>query len=293
MMAKWDDAQARKLLGLSSVAAPVPSTMSSDINIADAKKWVYYLSALEFQGRSTGSAEEKVYTKALADAFKSWGLQGGAPDGGFFETFEFTSGVGLGSNNSLEVVGSYKNKYTVSKDFEPLSFSKVGEFREAPIVFAGYGIKAPASDKEPAYDSYKGLEVKGKWVLIFNDLPENVEPQRRQYLNLYSRLQHKITVAKNEGAVGILVTNGILSDVPEKFGSVKFEGALSENSLAVLRLSTDAAAALVKYAYKDLGILQRDLDKGEMVEGFVIPSAYMKAKVDLEFKKAKIGRAHV
>ncbi len=145
---------------------PSLGSLQPDVRAEDVKKWVYYLASPEFQGRGTGSGEEKIYTEKIAQLLKSWGLQGAGPQGSFFEIFEFTSGVDLGSKNSLEIVGSYKRTYEVSKDFEPISFSKTGDFREAPIVFAGYGIKAPASDKEPEYNSYKGLDVKGKWVMV-------------------------------------------------------------------------------------------------------------------------------
>lgn len=286
MMAKWDDVLARKLLGLSA-QDPAAGSLVPEVKVEDVKKWVYYLSSPEFQGRGTGSGEEKVYTEKLAQLLKSWGLEGAGAQGSFFETFEFTSGVTLGPQNLLEVVGSYKKKYEVSKDFEPISFSKTGDFREAPIVFVGYGIKAPASDKETEYNSYKGLDVKGKWVLVLTDLPMDVSPQRRHYLNLYSRLQHKVTVAKNEGAIGILVANGVHSGLPQKFGQIKFEGSLSESTLAVVRLATEAAVDLLRYAGQDLVSLQKKLDKGEVLEGIVIPSAYVKAKVDLQFKKSQ------
>lgn len=285
MMASWDDALARRLLGLTA-QDPVAGSLTPEVRVEDVKKWVYYLAAPEQQGRGTGSAEEKVYTEKIAQAFKSWGLQGAGPKDSFFETFEFTSGVSLGANNSLEVVGSYQKKYAVSKDFDPVSFSKLGAFREAPIVFVGYGIKAPASDKEMEYNSYKGLDVKGKWVLLLNDLPADVTQQRRHYLNLYSRLQHKVTVAKNEGALGLLVANGLDSGYPENFGKIKFEGALSDSSMGVLRLSTAAAADLIKFAGKELASVQKTLDKGQIIEGFAIPSTYLKANVDLQFKKS-------
>lgn len=286
LISKWDDVLARKLLDLPA-QDPAAGSLSPDVRVEDVKKWVFYLSSPEFQGRGTGSGEEKIYTEKLAQLLKSWGLQGAGSQGSFFAEFQFTSGVRLGSQNSLEVVGSYQKKYEVSKDFEPISFSKVGDFREAPIVFAGYGIKAPASDKEAEYNSYKELDVKGKWVLVLTDLPSDVTPQRRHYLNLYSRLQHKVTVAKNEGAIGILVANGPLSGLPENFGKVKFEGSLSESTMAVIRVSTAMATDLLRYAGQDLSVAQKHLDKGEMSHSVVIPSAYMKAKVDLQFEKSK------
>lgn len=285
MIADWDDAQARKLLGLIP-QDPAAGSLRPEILEKDIQKWVYYLASPELQGRGTGTPEEKNYAEKIAQMFKVWGLQGAGPKGSFFETFEFTSGVELGPQNLLEVVGSFQRKYTVSQDFEPVSFSKTGEFKEAPLVFAGYGIKAPASDKEPEYNSYQGLDVKGKWVLLLADIPNEVSPSRRHHLNLYSRLQHKVTVAKNEGAIGVLVMNGPESDLPEKFDKLKFEGSLSEGSLAVAKMSTSAGLELIKYAGQDLVKIQKRLDKGEQVDGFAIPSAYLKAKIDLTYKKS-------
>lgn len=285
LMAKWDDALARKLLGLPP-QDPMVASLTPEVREEDVKKWIYYLASSEFQGRGTGTGEEKIYTEKFAQLLKSWGLEGAGPKGSFFDTFEFTSDVKLGPQNLLEVVGSYQKKYEVSKNFEPISFSKTGDFREAPIVFAGYGIKAPASDKEPEYNSYKNADVKGKWVLVFTDLPSDIPTTRRHYLNLYSRLQHKVTVAKNAGAIGVLVVNGIESSLPEKFGKLKFEGSLSESTLAVIRLSRTAAVELLKYAGQDITALQSRLDKGDIAEPFNIPSAYIKAKVDLQFQKS-------
>lgn len=286
VMAAWDDLGARKLLGLPA-QDPATGTLQSDIKVEDIKKWVYYLASPQLQGRGSGTGEEKVYTAKLAQVFKSWGLQPAGDNGSFMQSFEFTSGVNLGSKNALEAVGSYQRKYTLSKDFEPLSFSQTGSFREAPIVFVGYGIKAPASDQEPEYNSYKGLEVKGKWVLVLQDLPGDVTSSRRHYLNLYARLHHKITVAKNEGALGVIFTNGPLSGFKDHFGALKFEGALAESSIPVLRLSTDGASELLKYAGQSLSSLQRSLDRGETMEAVAIPSTYLKAQIDLQFVKSK------
>jgi Tol biopolymer transport system component len=286
VMANWDDAQARSLLRLPPVD-PAKASLSADINAVDLKTWIGYLTQAQFAGRSTGGAEEKVYSDKIAELFKSWGLKPAGANGTYFQSFEFTSGVSLGDKNLLELIAQGKATYKLSEDYEPLSFSKTGPVSGAPIVFAGYGIKAPASDKEAAYDSYKGLDVKNKWVLVLTDLPANMPSSRRQYLNLYSRMQHKITVAKNEGAIGLIAVHGPLSDLKDQFGKIKFEGSLSESSIAVIRLSTKAAADLLQRAGKDLKSEQAALDKGEAQPGFAIPSVYLKGNIDLQFQKSK------
>ncbi len=66
--------------------------------------------------------------------------------------YEFTKGLALGAKNEFKV-GGITGRTGV--DWTPLSYSKSGTFAEAPVVFAGYGIKAPAVDKQNEYDSYK------------------------------------------------------------------------------------------------------------------------------------------
>ncbi len=287
MIGDWDDALARKLLQLPPQDPTKNATLKPEIREADIRKWVSFLASEEFGGRRTGSDEEKVYTKKIADTLQSWGLQGAGPQGSFLVPFEFTSGVELGQKNSLEFVGSYKKNLILNQDYQPLSFSKSGTYREAPVVFVGYGIKAPASDKIPAYNSYAGLDVQGKWVMVLADLPADIQPERRQYLNLYSRLLHKATVAKNEGAVGLIVVSGPNSGMKDSFKALKYEGALTEGSLAVVKVSTVAANELFKYAGKDFEAMQIQLDKGAATEGFTFPSTYLKAQVDLQFKKSQ------
>jgi hypothetical protein len=281
-LAKWDDAQARKLLKLAP-QVPNENNLSPAIRAEDIKKWIYYLSSPEMSGRKTGGVEEKAYTQKLASLLKAWGLQGAGPDGSFFDNFEFTSGVNLGEKNSLEFVGALSKSLNVAKDYIPLSFSKTGNFREAPVVFAGFGIKAPASDKEPAYDSYKDLDVHDKWVVVLNDLPEDITPQRRQYLNIYARAQHKLTVAKNEGALGVI----LISNSDEHLDKIKFEGSLADSSLAAVKVSGKLLKDLLKTAGQNQTELMKTLNKGEQVAGFVIPSTYLKAKIDLAVEKSQ------
>lgn len=283
-LASWDDSQARRLLGLPAKEL-LAQDLKPEISAADAQKLVRYLASEKMAGRRVGSEEEKIYTKKIADLFQAFGLKGGAPEGGFFEKFEFTSGVKLGAENKMEFVGTYKKSLEIGKDYGILSFSKTGKVNEAPLVFAGYGIKAPATERFPAYDSYKDLKVERKWVVVFKDIPQDIPAAYRHHLNTYARLQHKVTVAKNAGAVGIIFVDPT-SD-KEDFSRLKFEGTLSDSSLAVLRVSQGLLKDLLKSAGQDLKTLQKKLDQGEAIEPVVIPLTYLTATVSLDFEKSQ------
>jgi hypothetical protein len=54
-----------------------------------------------------------------------------------------------------------------------MSMSSTVESVGAPVVFAGYGI----SEKAAAYDDFKGLDVKGKIVLILSEAPGKDNPK--------------------------------------------------------------------------------------------------------------------
>lgn len=285
MMARWDDALARKLLDLPAKAPPTIS-FSPEVKSEEIQSYVEYLASADMAGRGTGSKQESILTQFYADLFSRWGLVGAGDNGSFFHKFEYVSGVELGAKNTFSFVGSFQKKLQLQSDYAPLSFSKTGDFMAAPLVFVGYGLKVAATERFPAYDSYRDLDVKGKWVVALLDIPQDLAPEKRHHYNTYSRIQHKVTVAKNEGAAGIIFVQGPLSGFKEDFKNVKFEGALSESSIPVLKVSAKSMDQVLALAGKKIESLQKALDK-EFVPGFQIPSVYAEAHVELNFKKAQ------
>lgn len=283
-LASWDDAQARKLLGL-----PAPELkaeiLQPEIRAQDARHLVQYLASEKLAGRKTGSEEEKIYAQKLADLFKSFGLKGGSKDGSFFEKFEFTAGVQSGEGNKMEFVGNFKKALKMGTDYNVLSFSKTGKVNESPLVFAGYGLKAPATEKFAAYDSYKNIKAERKWVVVFKDIPQDVSSDFRHHLNTYARLQHKVTVAKNAGAVGILFVDPLQEK--EDLSQLKFEGTLSDTSLAVVRIHQGLLKELLKLSGHDLKTLLQKLNKGEEIEPIAFPATYLTANISLNFEKTQ------
>jgi Tol biopolymer transport system component len=292
-IADWDDQKAREALGLEKKdknGSPGLAETSSEINAKDAEAWVRYLASTEMQGRKTGSPEEKIYAEKIAEKMKEWGLKP-AVGNSFLVPFEFISGVQLGEKNSLSVSfvqgkaakPEDQKTFQVEKDFIPLSLSKTGDFEEAEVVFAGYGIRAPAGENQPAYDSYQGLDVKNKWVLVFRDIPEGINNQRRIHLNTYSRIQHKVLIARELGAKGLILVNGP-NAFSQNLTKIKFEGATSESSIPVIHITNELADALVARTGKNLKAWQDVNDRGEILNG---PLNQVKLKLSVDLKSTK------
>ena len=70
-----------------------------------------------------------------------------------------------------------------------------------PVVFAGYGLVVPESQSF-GYDSYAGLDVKDKIVVVLRYFPEDADPQTKATLARYSDLRYKALAARQRGAKG-------------------------------------------------------------------------------------------
>jgi Tol biopolymer transport system component len=277
-LGQWDHSAALRLLDLE----PEPlaqSLLSPEIAIEDLKTIINYLASKSMQGRLTGSPQEKAYSLEIAKIFKQSQLKPGPGTRDFIHKFEFLSDVKLGEKNEFKVNGT---KLELGKDWNPVSFSGSGEIQDTRVVFAGYGLNAPATEKFPEYNSYKGIEVKDKWVMVFRDIPNDVTGEYRYHLNFYSRIQHKVTVAKNQGAKGLLLVSGPQVAYRQKLPKFQFEGSLSDSSLPVININDNVADEILKNSSRKLLALQKALDDGTFQEGFEIEKTVLATIIDLQ-----------
>lgn len=284
-LSKWDDDQARKALGLSSKwnhpAQPIAPVKKYDI--ADAKHWVEYLAQDEFAGRMTGNPKEIEYAEALAKKFAELGLKP-AIGKSFIQRYEFTSGVRLGPDNMLRVQMKDSKDWQLGSDWVPRSISQTGKFASGGLIFAGYGINAPKTNGQAEYDSYANLDVHRKWVLVFSGLPNDISSDRRYFLNIYSRLSHKALVARQHGALGLLVVDDSLA--PSIPLNLKFEGRAEQAGIPVIRISPDRAEDLFKKAGSSRQQWTKKLSTGD-VGGWEANEVKVSANVDLQMEKSE------
>jgi Zn-dependent M28 family amino/carboxypeptidase len=187
------------------------SAALASINAADILQHVKVLSADEFEGRGPGTRGEDLTVAYLTQQFQRLGLKPGNPDGTFVQNVPLVGFTGRptatltagGSTISL----SFPNEYVaVSRHFIPEV-----DVANSDIVFVGYGVVAP----EYGWDDYKGVDVRGKTILmLINDpaVPAPADPSRLdaamfkgKAMTYYGRWTYKYEIASEKGAAAAII----------------------------------------------------------------------------------------
>jgi hypothetical protein len=182
-----------------------PATVAAAKRITSAKLTgrIRFLASDLLEGRGPASRGDELAQAYIASQFESFGLEPGAPDGTFIQKVEI---VGIRSTPPDSLVFK-KGEATVAlpkKDF--VAFSGVEEptagFENAELVFVGYGIVAP----EYGWDDYKGVDLKGKVLVMMNNDPEDDPALFKGKTRLYyGRWDYKYEMAASRGAVGAII----------------------------------------------------------------------------------------
>ena len=261
---------------LSPLPAQGTPPLSPAISADDLRAEVAWLSDKARAGRLTGGEGARAAADWIAEYFRKAGL---APAGdSYFDPFQFDAGVKLLPNaNRLAIAGGAA--FTLDKQFRPLPFSDSGS-AEGEVVFAGYGLSVPEGNGG-RYNSYDGLDVKDKIVLLLRYVPEGVEPARRAQLNRYDGLRYKAMMARERGARAVLVVSGPNSPRAGELLPLSGDGSLAGSGVLAASISIDVADALLASSGKKLKDLQTALDteNPHAEGGFAMP----KTRVSLAF----------
>ena len=272
--------------------APLP--LSAEITADDVRNHVTFLASDALQGRKTGEPGAREAAVYLANRLEEFGLKpltqtnsGVRTENLFFQRFEFNQGVNISKpETKLAVKSNGSRQFEVEKDFVPLSFSSNGR-AEGEVVFAGYGLSVPGKLGE-GYDSYAGLDVTNKIVMVLRYVPEDVAPARRQELNRYAALRYKAMIARERGAKAILVVSGPNSPNAGKLIPLSSDGALAGSEILAASISSEVADAILSRSGKSLKYLQTSLDQenphGEKLP--VLTNVTVALSIELERQKS-------
>ena len=202
-----------------ALSAQTAAPFNDSIRLAELKADLYYLAGDGFKGRLVGTPENALAADYVRSRFERAGLKPGAPNGAFVQPTQLMVAT-LGERNSLAVSlpGGTTLDQKPEQDFYPQRFSASGSIK-APVVYAGFGIHAPAL----GYDDY-GDRVKGRVALILEHEPGDRDP-RSPFDGVVTAdaavAIKKVLAAQEKGAVGVL----FVTDIHNHPGATNFEAA--------------------------------------------------------------------
>ena len=171
--------------------------------------WMKEICAPEFNGRLAGTPEYLAAAEWVADKLTEWGIEPAGDNRSFFQWFDHPYTV-VNDIGALQLHLPQKDgkvimkSYSAPADYYPGMNSGNGEVT-AEVVYVGYGVTA----SELNYDDYKGIDVKGKIVLMNRDVPfKHVRnPEYAKWVK-YCYHQYKVENAAAHGAAGMLYIDG-------------------------------------------------------------------------------------
>ncbi|MEW5743148.1 MAG: M20/M25/M40 family metallo-hydrolase [Myxococcota bacterium] len=174
--------------------APRAVTRGAPERLRDDAAW---LSDPAREGRGVGTKGLDAAGEWIEARFKALGLEPAGADG-FRAPFEVTTAVKAGPATSLKVQG----KVADAADFTALGFSAQSKVKGAAVL-VGYGLQ----DQELGLDDYKGLNVKGKVVVVRRFTPEHEKLATPEAQRKAGDLRKKAFTAKQAGAAAVVVVD--------------------------------------------------------------------------------------
>jgi Zn-dependent M28 family amino/carboxypeptidase len=174
------------------------------------------LASDEFEGRAPGTPGEEKTIAYLRQQFIKIGLAPGNPDGSYVQQVPLASVVSK-PQLSYTTNGASPVATTLSfpQDYVAWS-SRAGATLSLPsseLVFVGYGVQAP----EYNWDDYKGVDLRGKTLVMLINDPPLPDPQHPDQLDptmfggsamtYYGRWTYKYEMAAKLGAAGALIVH--------------------------------------------------------------------------------------
>jgi Zn-dependent M28 family amino/carboxypeptidase len=192
-------------LALPLLAQPAAVRQSFEQFSADAiRAHTKFLSSDLLEGRGPGTRGDALTTSYLATQLEAMGLAPAGDDGSYFQKVSLL-GVTMDAEKSSVTFSKggalkYRDEFVGGTQAQKESIAVDSE-----LVFVGHGVVAP----EYQWDDYKGLDVRGKTIVMLVDDPPATakEPDlfRGRARTYYGRWTYKFEMATARGAQGAIL----------------------------------------------------------------------------------------
>ena len=182
-------------------AAAVPRVFGEMITGEGLREHLSIIASDEFEGRETGQPGQKMAAEYIARVFAGYGLPAVVGDTSYFQRIAFTAESW--NRIALAVNGeSYRHLWDYYA--YPSANASLPESSFGEVLFLGYGIESER------YDDYKGVDVRGKAILIYGGEPvdgagTSQVTGTKETSDWASDWRKKLRLARQKGASLVLI----------------------------------------------------------------------------------------
>ncbi|MGB9072628.1 MAG: M28 family peptidase [Terriglobales bacterium] len=183
---------------------PAAIAAMENIRPANIEQQVRFLSHDLLEGRGTGQRGGDLAAEYIATQFALYGLKPAGDHGTYMQKVPMV-GITPGADTRFALVPANGQASELKPLDDYVAYDQTQQPEstiDAEIVYVGYGIEAP----EYNWDDYKGVDVKGKVLLMLVNQPSD-DPKifHGKALTYYGRWTYKYEEAARKGAVGAIL----------------------------------------------------------------------------------------
>jgi Zn-dependent M28 family amino/carboxypeptidase len=168
-----------------------------------------------FEGRAPGTPGEERTVAYLTEQLQAIGLQPGNPDGTWVQRIPLVGTTVEGTPSLVIRKGRAERRLAWRDDYVAWTKRVVERVSldASDLVFVGYGVQAP----EHQWDDFKGVDVRGKTIVVLVGDPPVPDPARPGELDprvfggkamtYYGRWTYKYEAGAKLGAAGVLIVH--------------------------------------------------------------------------------------
>ena len=179
---------------------------TADISGERIRAHVKFLSSDLLEGRGVGTRGGQLATEYLATQLELIGAKPAGDGGTYFQRVPLV-GITTEPNTTLSAEAQGKSvSFRWLDDYVGVNAAQTPEDRfEADAIFVGHGISAP----DFKWDDFKGVDVKGKVLVLFTNEPPSDDPKffGGRALTYYGRWTYKYEEATRRGARAVLIVH--------------------------------------------------------------------------------------
>lgn len=240
-----------------------------DISAERIRAHTRFLSSDLLEGRGVGSRGGQLAEEYIAASLAAFGVKPGGENGTYFQTVPM---VGVSTQPASQLSASNAEGKSVNFRWQDeyvggTQTQQPNVTIDAEAVFVGHGIVSPSEN----WDDYKGVNVRGKLVVLFTNEPQPENPQvfKGRTLTYAGRWTYKFEEAARQGALGCLIihttpTAGYGWEVVRNSWSKEDPQMKVEAGRPALAfagwLTQDAAAKLLRLSGREVDALLRAAD---------------------------------